>query len=149
MTKISKYLTLEQAIRSQTASRLKIDNTPTDAEVLVITNTAKTLFDPIKDQFPDTQLTSLFRSEALNKAIGGSKTSQHRLGKAIDVDRPTNADNKALFEWIKDNLTFGQLIWEFGDDSGPDWVHVGMGTKKQLLIAYSENKQTKYKTYQA
>lgn len=144
---ISKHLTLEQAIKSQTASRLKIDNTPSELEIGVIKDTALTLFDPVKDKFNDVVLTSLFRCEKLNKAIGGSTTSQHRHGKAIDIDRPTNALNKELFMWIKDNLTYGQLIWEFGNDTGPDWVHVGVGTKKQILVAFSYQGKTAYKPY--
>jgi zinc D-Ala-D-Ala carboxypeptidase len=144
---ISDHLTLEQATRSQTASRLGINNTPSPLEIEEIKKTALELFDPIKNKFGDLMLTSLYRCDKLNKAIGGSKTSQHRLGQAIDIDRPTLEKNKELFEWIKDNLVFGQLIWEFGNHSGPDWVHVGRGTKKQLLIAYSIKGKTAYKPY--
>lgn len=145
---LSKNLTLHQATVSQTATRKKIDNTPNEKEIEELKKTAEELYEPIKKKFPDVVLTSMFRSEKLNKEIKGSKTSQHRLGQAIDVDRPTNEKNKEMFLWIKDNLSFGQLIWEFGNENGPDWVHVGRGTKKQLLVAYSdEKKNTKYKNY--
>lgn len=145
---ISRHLTLEQATRSQTASRLKIKNDANPKEIEQITITAKTLFDPCKDQFPDLQLTSLFRNAALNTAIKGSKTSQHCLGQACDIDRPTNALNKELFEWCRANLTVGQLIWEFGTKEGPDWVHIGLGAKKQILRAYAgKDGSTKYTVF--
>lgn len=145
---LSPNLTLHQATYSQSASRNKLDNTPNKAEIEELKKTALELFEPIKAQFPDVVLTSMFRSEKVNVSIGGSKTSQHRLGQAIDIDRPSLEKNKEMFLWIKDNLVFGQLIWEFGNPEGPDWVHVGRGTKKQILVAYrGKDGTTKYKKY--
>jgi hypothetical protein len=69
-------------------------------------------------------VSSFYRSAELNKAIGGSKTSQHVTGEAIDIDTANNAENKKLFDWAKEYLIFDQLIWEYGDESGPSWVHI-------------------------
>ena len=97
------------------------------------------------------KINSFFRSPELNKAIGGSTKSQHCHGQAIDLDdtfgRATNAE---MFDFIKENLDFDQMIWEFGDDNNPNWVHVSYVSptenRKRCLKAYKDNKITKYKT---
>jgi hypothetical protein len=90
----------------------------------------------------------------LNKCIGGSATSQHCQGEAIDIDMdgtPNGVTNKMVFNYIKDNLEFDQLIYEFGNDTNPDWVHVSYEStgkqRKQVLRAYKEAGKTKYKPY--
>ena len=96
------------------------------------------------------KINSFFRSPKLNKAIGGSSKSQHCQGRAIDIDdvygHKTNAE---MFEYIKDNLDFDKMIWEFGDDNNPDWVHVSYCStdenRRRCLKAYRENGETKYK----
>jgi hypothetical protein len=89
----------------------------------------------------------------LNKAIGGSKNSDHNLGRALDLDqdgRGNGVTNMEVFEFIKDNLEFDQLIYEFGTIKNPDWVHVGYRkgeNRKQILVAYKEGTKTKYKPF--
>ena len=71
------------------------------------------------------KINSFFRCYKLNKAIGGSKTSQHMSGQAMDIDDTFGCKTNAeMFNYIKDNLDFDQMIWEFGDDDNPDWVHI-------------------------
>jgi zinc D-Ala-D-Ala carboxypeptidase len=148
--KISKYLTLEQATKSQTAERKGIDNTPDTEQRENMKHVAKNVYDKVVDEFPGTYLNSFFRGDKLNAAIGGSKTSQHRSGEAVDIDHATK--NKQIFEYVRKNLEFDQLIWEFGDDTSPAWVHVSLRrdgkNRKQVLVAYSENGKTKYKAWQ-
>jgi len=88
---------------------------------------------------------SFFRSPELNTRIGGSKTSQHCKGEAIDID--TSNDNKKLYDYIRDNLEYDQLIWEFGNESNPDWIHVSFsknGNRKRQLLAKKVNGRTTY-----
>jgi hypothetical protein len=95
-------------------------------------------------------INSFYRSPKLNSAIGGSTTSQHCIGCALDLDdnygHKTNAE---MYEYIKDNLDFDQIIWEFGTDENPDWVHVSYvsedANRRRCLQAYKENGKTKYK----
>ena len=139
---LSKNLSIEEFSNSTTAKRKGIDNTPKDEHLEAAKQLAENIFQPIRDHFgKPIWLSSGYRSEALNKAIGGSKTSQHCKGEAMDIDMdgkgsPTNAE---IFNYIKDNLPFDQLIWEFGSDKAPDWVHVsykkGGPQRGQILTA--------------
>ena len=125
--KLSKNLSLAEVTKSNTAKRLGIDNTPDDWATENLRKTAEHIFQPLRDAFRcPICVSSGYRSPDLNAAIGGSKRSQHVEGRALDLDadvfgRCTNGD---IFRWILNNLTFDQLIWEFGDDDNPDWVHV-------------------------
>ena len=124
---LSKNLTLSEVTKSNTAKRLGIDNTPDDWTIENLRAVAESVFQPLRDAFGcPIYVSSGFRSELLNKAIGGSVRSQHIQGRALDLDADvfgvcTNAD---IFRYILNNLTFDQLIWEFGDEDNPDWVHV-------------------------
>ena len=85
----------------------------------------------------------------MNKAIGGSSKSQHCHGQAMDIDDTYgNASNKEMFDWIRANLDYDQMIWEFGTDLNPDWVHVSYvneeKNRKRCLKAYREDGKTKY-----
>jgi hypothetical protein len=99
-------------------------------------------------------ISSGYRSVELNKCIGGSLTSQHCSGEAIDIDMdgsPSGVTNKMVFDYIKDNLEFDQLIWEFGTKDNPDWVHVSYEStgrqRKQVLRAVRANGKTTYQNY--
>lgn len=124
--KISKHISYREAIHSHTAKKLGIKNEPNEAQLENMKLIAEKIFEPLREYVSGPiKVSSFFRSKALNKAIGGSKTSQHILGLAIDLDDvygfKTNAE---MFKWIKENLSFDQLIWEFGDNDNPDWIHV-------------------------
>jgi hypothetical protein len=124
--KISKHLTIGDAIKSETAIRKGIDNSIPPALLVNAKNIAVKVFDPIKDKFPSAGAYSFFRSKALNLAVGGSQNSFHSFAGALDIDTPGNEFNRAIFKWVLEgNVPFSELIWEFGDLNAPDWVHVG------------------------
>jgi zinc D-Ala-D-Ala carboxypeptidase len=154
MTKISKHISYKEATRSITALRLGIDNTPFEYELGNMKAVAENIFEPLRKWVGGAiKVTSFFRSEKLNKAIGGSATSQHCQGRAIDIDDvygyKTNAE---MFHYIKDNLDFDQIIWEFGTDNNPDWIHVSYVSNERnrgrVLKAIKENGKTKYLNYE-
>jgi len=152
--KLSQHLTVKEVTKSMTASRLGIGNTPTVTHLEALKQVAINIFEPLRLHFnTPIGISSGYRSKTLNEAIGGSKRSQHSHGQAIDIDADIygNLTNADIFNYIKDHLDFDQLIWEFGDDKEPAWVHVSYvddGTNRgQKLVAYSEGGRTKYKTY--
>lgn len=116
---------------------------------------AEKVFEPIRTHFNcPIHISSGYRSAELNKCIGGSLTSQHCSGEAIDIDMdgsPSGVTNKMVFDYIKDNLSFDQLIYEFGDSKNPDWVHVSYEStgkqRKQVLKAVRVNGKTTYQNY--
>ena len=123
---ISKHISYKESVRSSTATRLDIDNTPSDYHISNMQVIAENIFEPLRKWVGGPiRINSFFRSVNLNKAIGGSSKSQHCEGRAIDIDdtfgHKTNAE---VYNYIKENLDFDQMIWEFGDDENPDWVHV-------------------------
>ena len=125
--KLSKNLTLKECTRSITASRKGIDNTPNEKEIANLKQIAENVFQPLRDHFGiPIYVSSGYRSQQLNKAVGGSSVSQHCQGRALDLDADVfgNITNAEIFHYIKDCLDFDQLIWEFGDDVNPAWVHV-------------------------
>jgi len=149
---LSENLTLKEAVKSLTAVRRGIDNTPTDDAVINnLKAVAKNIFQPIRDEFEHPiAVSSGYRGKELNTAIGGSKNSQHMSGEALDLDADvfgglTNAD---IFYYIKNNLDFDQMIWEFGDEEEPDWIHVSYRSKERnrnrVLIAKRTSKGTEY-----
>jgi hypothetical protein len=153
--KLSEHLDLSEVIRSESAKRNGISNMPTEAHIANFKLLAEKVFEPIRNHFRcPIHISSGYRSLELNKCIGGAATSQHCSGEAIDIDMdgsPNNVTNKMIFNYIKDNLEFDQMIWEFGNDSNPDWVHVSYEStgkqRKQILKAYKESGKTHYKTY--
>lgn len=125
--KLTKHLSLSEVTKSGTAKRLGIDNTPTPEHMHNILLIAEKVFEPVREHFgKPLYVSSGYRSETLNKAIKGSSRSQHCKGEALDLDAQVYGGftNKELFDYIKDNLVFDQMIWEFGTDEEPDWVHV-------------------------
>jgi len=150
---LSKHLSLAEVIRSESAKRLGLSNMPTDQHLENFKKLAENVFEPVRNHFNiPIHISSAYRSQALNAAIGGSLTSQHCKGEAIDVDMDGTAiTNKQVFDYIKNNLSFDQLIWEFGSDSNPDWVHVSYNTsgkqRKEVLKASKSGNKTKYSLY--
>ena len=150
---LSKNLTLKETTKSDIALRYGIKNEPNTKQLENLKVLATEIFQKIRDHFGvPIKVTSGFRSEALNKKIGGSKSSDHMKGCAIDIDMDGTPDitNAQVFNFIKDNLTFRQLIWEFGNDDNPDWVHVSYvkgDNKKQILKAIKKGNKTIYVSY--
>ena len=126
MENISKHISYKEATRSLTAIRLGLENKPNEYELSNMIGVAENIFEPLREWVNDPiKVNSFFRSIELNKAIGGSSRSQHCEGRAIDIDDTYgHATNAEMFHWIKENLNFDQIIWEFGDDENPDWVHI-------------------------
>ena len=149
MVKLSKNFTIQEYIKSQTALRQGIDNTPTEEHMGNATALFRNVVQKVRDQFGVTVINSGYRGEALNKAVGGSSTSQHCKGEAVDIECP-GTPNYDVAKWIEDNLDFDQLILEFYTPGIPDsgWVHVSYkseGNRKQSLTAMKEDGKTVYK----
>jgi hypothetical protein len=149
--KLSENLTLAEVIRSESAKRFQINNNPTAEHLENLKLLATHIFQPMRDHFgAPIHISSGYRSLALNKRIGGARNSQHSTGQALDIDmQGTKVSNADIFNWAKDNLKFDQLIWEFGDDTNPDWVHISYAKKprKQILKAKRNGLQTVYSKY--
>ena len=151
MYKISNHISYKEAVYSNTATRRGIENTPDEEQLVNMRLTANEVFEPLRVYVNGPiKINSFFRSPKLNTAIGGSSKSQHCKGQAIDLDDTFGVmTNAEMYEFIKEHLDFDQIIWEFGDDENPDWVHVSYVSpeknRKRCLLAYKENKKTKYK----
>lgn len=148
---LSTNLSLHEVTKSQTAIRLGISNEPTPEHLENLVRLANNVFQPIRNHFKvPIKISSGYRSEALNKAVKGSKTSQHCKGEAIDIDMDgSSITNKMVFDYIKENLTFDQLIFEFGTKDNPTWVHVSYSknNRKQVLRAMKKEGKTIYVNY--
>tara|TARA_R100001082_G_scaffold99467_1_gene68230 strand:+ start:465 stop:920 length:456 start_codon:yes stop_codon:yes gene_type:complete len=148
---ISKHISDREGVYSITATRLGINNKPNAEQLNNMKTLAKEIFEPLRIYTNGPiKINSFFRSPELNKAIGGSTKSQHCKGQAIDLDDTFgHLTNAEMYNYIKENLNFDQLIWEFGDEDNPDWVHVSYvseeGNRNRCLQAYRENNKTKYK----
>jgi hypothetical protein len=149
--KISPNLNLAELTRSETGKRHGIDNTPTAEHLENFKILAERVFEPIRAHFGvPIFISSGYRSKALNDFIKGSSSSQHCKGQAIDIDMDGGngeVTNRMVFDFIKNKLDFDQLIWEFGTDFNPDWVHVSFmksGNRKQKLKAIRTNGKTTY-----
>ena len=148
---ISNHISYREGVYSTTAKRLGLDNTPNNEQLNNMELIAHEIFEPLRSYVGGPiKINSFFRSPKLNKAIGGSSKSQHCKGQAMDIDdtfgRMTNAE---MYHFIKDHLDFDQIIWEFGDDDNPDWVHVSYVSpeknRNRCLKAYREKGKTQYK----
>jgi hypothetical protein len=150
---LSKNLTLAEIIRSESAKRNGLTNKPTPRHTENLKILATKVFQPIRDFFNrPVHVSSGYRSAELNKLVNGSTTSQHSTGEALDIDMDgTEVTNKEVFDYIKDNLEFDQLIWEFGTNDNPDWVHVSYRAsgkqRKQVLKAIKVKGKTTYVHY--
>jgi hypothetical protein len=131
--KISDHISYDEATLSPTAMRLKIDNTPNEAQYTAMIMVANQCFEPLRKWYgKPIKINSFFRCDKLNKAVKGAKNSQHVSGHAIDLTAGSREENKKLFDWAKDNLEYDQLINEY-DFS---WVHISYvpnNNRKQTL----------------
>jgi hypothetical protein len=151
MTQISKHLTLEELTYSATAIKLGIVNVPNQLQTENLKTLALKVFEPVREHFGvPIHISSGYRIMNLNQALNGSITSQHCKGEAIDIDmKGDKVSNAQIFHWIKDNLKYDQLIWEFGDKKNPDWVHVSYTkeNRQQTLRAIKVNGKTRYEKF--
>jgi hypothetical protein len=151
--KLSENLSLAECLKSKTATRLGINNEPDDEWVVEnLKSVAERVFQPCRDHFGvPIYVSSGYRSPDLNRAIGGSLRSQHMEGRALDLDCDVygSVTNSELFKYIRENLEFDQMVWEFGDDDNPNWVHVsyvhgGHNRKRCLRARRDDNNKVYY-----
>ena len=151
--KISKHISYKEATQSNTAIRKGIENIPDATQLKAMKALAQNVFEPVRSYFnKPIRVNSFFRSVALNKAIGGSSSSQHCKGEAIDIDATNGFTNKQIFDYIRDNLEFDQLILEYPDSKGEaSWIHVSYTNKrenrKQILVAIKNRGYIPYGSY--
>jgi hypothetical protein len=131
MEKISENITYREAVQSSIAQQNGIDNIPNEQQLANMKILAEKVFEPLREELGGFQIhiSSFFRCKDLNSTIGGASNSQHMAlkGAAIDIDNdnnPMGPYNAEIFMFIKENLVFDQLIWEYGDSFSPEWVHV-------------------------
>tara|TARA_R110000751_G_scaffold112750_6_gene211799 strand:- start:2568 stop:3092 length:525 start_codon:yes stop_codon:yes gene_type:complete len=151
LSKLSDHVSYKEGVYSRTALRREIKNEPSSEVLNCMINISELFFEPLREWVGGPiKINSFFRCKKLNTAIGGSNTSQHLKGQAMDIDdtfgHKTNAE---MYYYIKDNLEFDQMIWEFGDDHNPNWLHVSFVThrknRKRLTVAYrDEDGKTRY-----
>ena len=150
MEKISKHVSYKEGVYSITALRLGLKNEPTEEHLKNMKLISEKVFEPLRVYVNGPiKINSFYRGPELNKAIGGSAKSQHCNGQAMDIDDTYgHMSNATMFKWIKDNLSFDQMIWEFGNESNPDWVHVSYVSEEEnrnrCLKAYRKDGKTKY-----
>ncbi len=134
---ISDHISFKEATHSKYASQFGIENTPSEDQVKNMNLVAEKLFEPLREWVKaPIKVNSFYRSEKLNTALGGSRKSSHLTGNAIDITSLGGKTNLEMFHYIKDNLDFDQLIWEFGTE--PKWLHISYKSKKdnrkQVLV---------------
>ena len=150
MNKISEHISYKEAVRSDTADRLNIINLPNESELDNMSIISEKIFEPLRSHVGGPiRINSFFRSVELNKAIGGSSTSQHCKGQAFDLDDSYGCmTNAEMYKFVKDNLDFDQMIWEFGDDENPNWIHISYVSQEKnrnrCLKAWKEHGKTRY-----
>jgi hypothetical protein len=153
MEAISKYITYHEATHSNHADAQHLANTPDTDTLCRMKAVAAAVFDPLREHFgKPIGISSFYRSSLLNYILKGAPTSQHVKGEAIDIDGDIygGITNKEIFDFIRHNLVFDQLISEFGTEDNPDWVHVSYSLKKnrnQVLRSITKKGRTVYKSY--
>lgn len=151
MTKLSKHFSLAELTVSPTAKRLGLSNVPTQEHIANMTYVCEKILEPVRAHFgKPVQINSSYRAPLVNKAVGGSKTSQHVNGQAIDFEVP-GVDNRVVADWVADNLEFDQVILEFytKGDKNSGWVHAsikreGKNRRQRLIAAKSKAGGTAY-----
>lgn len=153
MENISEHITYGEATNSPTAKSKGIKNIPDATTLKRMKLAAKMIFEPVRNYFDKpVYVSSFYRSPDLNVAIGGSKTSSHPRGEALDMDGDVygSPSNVQIFEYIRDNLQFDQLIIEGIFDGKIAWVHCSYketGNRNNILFMYKKNGKTIYEAY--
>ena len=151
--KLTAHFALSEFTRSESTKREGLDNTPTPEHLENLKTLCEKVLEPIRLKYGSINISSGYRGKMLNHFIGGSVSSDHCVGRAADIDMDdsgTGVTNTEIFNYIKDNLDYDQLIWEFGTKEKPDWVHVGYRGKdnrKQTLRATKVNGKSHYSPY--
>lgn len=152
MTQLTPNFTLAELTVSPTAKRLGLPNTPTQEHIANMKYVCEKILEPVRAHFgKPVQINSSYRSPAVNKAVGGSPTSQHSNGEAVDFEIP-GISNKVVADWVADNLEFDQVILEFysaKDGANSGWVHAsikrnGQNRKQRLIASKSKSGGTTY-----
>lgn len=136
-----KYFTISEMVRSDTAKKYGIDNTPGIIEENNIKRLIDEILDPIREEYGGPiRVSSGYRCKRLNSLVGGSKTSQHMKGEAADLI-PVDGDTKRLFDVVRrmikeGKIKTGQLIWEYGTWTKPKWVHISLPGKSVNQVLY-------------
>ncbi len=151
MERISRYLSYKEGVYSNTAVRKGLQNIPDESQLESMKIVAEEIFEPLREWVGDkVKVNSFFRSPKVNSSVGGSRSSQHCKGQAIDIDDTfDNKTNAQMFKWIRENLDFDQMIWEHGNDDNPNWIHVSyvgkVSNRNRCLRTYiKENGRTGY-----
>ena len=147
--RLSKNFALSEMVKSATAERLRVDNSPGSHHLVNLTHLCINILQPVREQFGVITINSGYRSPTLNAKVGGSKTSQHCNGQAADFES-FSTPNPDLAKWITKNLDFDQIILEFYDGKDPNsgWVHCSynlMGNRKKILTALKTKSGVVYK----
>tara|TARA_R100001530_G_C4316199_1_gene154440 strand:- start:1066 stop:1536 length:471 start_codon:yes stop_codon:yes gene_type:complete len=147
--KISENISFKEATFSKTAKSLKIKNQPSETHIKNMKIVAEKVFQPLREWCNHPiKVNSMYRCAELCVAIGSTRTSQHIKGQAIDLSSLGEKTNGELFEWIKENLKFDQLIWELGNDKNPNWIHISYVNPKKnrnrILRAKKRGSQITY-----
>lgn len=138
MSQISKHITLNEAIFSAKGAAAKVPNAPNEAQLQAMQLVATKLFEPLREWYgKPIRINSFFRSLEVNRLAKGAKNSNHLRGEAIDITAGSKVENKKMFDWCKANFTdFDELIYEYGDATGPDWLHISfkkVGNRKRII----------------
>ena len=151
--RISKHISYREATHSATAKRRGLDNTPNQEQLENMYRVAEFIFEPLRLFVGGpSKINSFFRSVAGNRPVGGTSRSQHCKGQAIDIDdvfgHKTNAE---MFQYVRENLDFDQMIWEFGSNNNPSWLHISYVSKAEnrsrILRAVKRDGKTKYELF--
>ena len=158
MERISTNITFKEAVRSNTAKMYGIENKPNEFQLANMKMVAERCFQPLREEYgKPIGISSFLRSKELNEhwRVRGSKTSQHLQGLyskmeegAIDIDADifdNGITNAAIFDWLKNNVEFDQLIWEYGNEVEPAWVHVSFrkGANRGMMLTAKKNSKRK------
>ena len=146
MKRISKHISYKEAVGSNYAKQYGIKNKPNEEQIENMKLLAKEVFEPLREWVDaPIKVNSMFRSLELNTALKGSQTSSHMKGEAMDITSMGGKSNLEMFHYIKDNLEFDQLIWEFGKE--PKWLHVSYNKDKKRKQVLVTKKRGVYYTY--
>ena len=144
--KLSDNFSLHEMTNSAIATKRGLSNMPTPEHLENLKTLCEKVLEPVRELMKcPIKITSGYRSGQLNAYIGGATSRQHMFGQAVDID--LNDTNAELYNAIVSNLEFDQIIWEFGNDTNPDWVHVSYAqgkNRKKCLKAVKQNGKTVY-----